>query len=1367
MSNTTSSTFARAEPWTLLWLRSGLATRCTRAGGALRRWKLSAALLVCAAACGAAYGTPTTATWNGSTANWSTGADWSTSPYYPQADNPTGVYYVAQINQSGAGPYTLTLDSSFNSSTPLYVDGITINNANATFDQPGGTFADLSQLDVSGTPPGALNVQAGTYELAGGTLADAVLTVGGTGVFNLTSGTFQNVTLGSAITLNNSSSYLYIANTAANPTGLIANGNGITLSGNSSLLDFQDAYSSGYIGQTIDNTAINLTGNGAYVEGGSGTLTIGAHATIAGLAANSSNILGGSDIVNNGVIDASTSANGETLYLDPSSFTNNGTISVDANLQLSATTWSNTNTGLIRVSSGGVADFFGTWSNTGTIQGASGATFNLDGTFHPADVGLASSGTNGTFTPNGSTVNLTGTLDNTSNTLTFGSGSGVWNLTNNGTIQNGTLIVNNQTNGQPYLEIQNGTFQNVTLGSNLTLNNNSAFLSLANTVANPNGLTTNNYGVTLSGNSSSLDFQEAYSSGYVGQTIDNTAINLTGAYAYVEGGSGTLTIGAHATIAGLAANSNNTLGGSDIVNNGVIDASTSANGETLYLNPSSFTNNNLISVSANLQLDATNWSNTSTGLITVSSGVATFSGNWSNTGAIQGFGATFNLDGTFHPADVGLASSGTNGTFTPNGSTVNLTGILDNTSNTLTFGSGSGVWNLKGGTIQNGTVVVNNQTNGQPYLEIQNGTFQNVTLGGNLTLNNSNASLNITNTVANPTGLTPNNYGVTLSGANSNLYFTDAYNSGTSQYVGQTIDNTAINLTGAGAYVEGGSGTLTIGAHATIAGLAANSSNTLGGSDIVNNGVIDASTSANGETLYLNPSSLTNNNLISVSANLQLDAANWSNTSTGLITVSSGVATFSGNWSNTGTIQGFGATFNLGGTFHPADVGLASSGTNGTFTPNGSTVNLTGILDNTSNTLTFGSGSGVWNLKGGTIQNGTVVVNNQTNGQPYLEIQNGTFQNVTLGSNLTLNNSSASLSIANTVANPNGLITNGNGITLSGSLFFTDAYSSGYVGQTIDNTTINLTGAGAYVNGGSGTLTIGTNATIAGLAANSRNTLGGSDIVNNGVINSGANGESIYLDPTTFSNNGVLEATNGGSLSVSVGFTNTGTVDVGGASTLTIEGNYTQVSPGTTTVNGSLVLDYGGSLSIATGTTVDISNTSASTVNANVLINYGSAGSPNSAIRNYLISGYNAGAWNGPGISSTAASASRGVYSLGYADGADGVAYLNSTTKLATDQEKIMYTLGGDANLDGTVTLSDFAILRSNFGKTGMQWDQGDFNYDGTVSLSDFAILRSNFGKTLGPAAAISSAPEPATLGLLAMGGLGLLVRRMRGRVKS
>ncbi len=50
-----------------------------------------------------------------------------------------------------------------------------------------------------------------------------------------------------------------------------------------------------------------------------------------------------------------------------------------------------------------------------------------------------------------------------------------------------------------------------------------------------------------------------------------------------------------------------------------------------------------------------------------------------------------------------------------------------------------------------------------------------------------------------------------------------------------------------------------------------------------------------------------------------------------------------------------------------------------------------------------------------------------------------------------------------------------------------------------------------------------------------------------------------------------------------------------------------------------------------------------------------------------------------------------------------------------------------DPNSDGFVDLSDFFIVRSNFGSTNATRAQGDLNSDGVVSLSDFYILRQNF----------------------------------------
>jgi len=85
--------------------------------------------------------------------------------------------------------------------------------------------------------------------------------------------------------------------------------------------------------------------------------------------------------------------------------------------------------------------------------------------------------------------------------------------------------------------------------------------------------------------------------------------------------------------------------------------------------------------------------------------------------------------------------------------------------------------------------------------------------------------------------------------------------------------------------------------------------------------------------------------------------------------------------------------------------------------------------------------------------------------------------------------------------------------------------------------------------------------------------------------------------------------------------------------------------------------------------------------------------------------------------------------------------------------------LPGDANQDEKVNLADFTILKANFGVDPAGWTAGNFNTDTTVNLADFTILKASFG--LGAPSA-GGVPEPATMGLLALGAAALLKRRPR-----
>ncbi len=98
------------------------------------------------------------------------------------------------------------------------------------------------------------------------------------------------------------------------------------------------------------------------------------------------------------------------------------------------------------------------------------------------------------------------------------------------------------------------------------------------------------------------------------------------------------------------------------------------------------------------------------------------------------------------------------------------------------------------------------------------------------------------------------------------------------------------------------------------------------------------------------------------------------------------------------------------------------------------------------------------------------------------------------------------------------------------------------------------------------------------------------------------------------------------------------------------------------------------------------------------------------------------------------------------------------------DKVTVVYTVGGDANLDGVTDGADFGTVLANFGKTGMSWSNGDFNYDGTVNGADLGVVLANFGQHSSITAAV---PEPGTLALLVAGAFGLLAYARRQRRRS
>ena len=252
------------------------------------------------------------------------------------------------------------------------------------------------------------------------------------------------------------------------------------------------------------------------------------------------------------------------------------------------------------------------------------------------------------------------------------------------------------------------------------------------------------------------------------------------------------------------------------------------------------------------------------------------------------------------------------------------------------------------------------------------------------------------------------------------------------------------------------------------------------------------------------------------------------------------------------------------------------------------------------------------------------------------------------------------------------------------------------------------------------------------------------------------------------SGSNITASRNGVQITLS-GFTAVAVTDTASNDVLNFNGllalPFTFVNTGTSTVNvnsGTLTFaaDMGGTINVGnlsvsngagavitaattnTPTTLSLSTLSIGptgqfdVANNVVLINYGSAMTPISSIAGWISTGYQNGAWNGHGIISSIAYLHLTQYGLGYADSNDP----GNPANLPAGEIKIMYTLLGDTNLDGTVNSEDFTMFSQNLGQSGMMWDDGDFNYDGTVNSEDFTPLSNNLGQSTqiaaGPAGA-------------------------------
>jgi rhamnogalacturonan endolyase len=146
--------------------------------------------------------------------------------------------------------------------------------------------------------------------------------------------------------------------------------------------------------------------------------------------------------------------------------------------------------------------------------------------------------------------------------------------------------------------------------------------------------------------------------------------------------------------------------------------------------------------------------------------------------------------------------------------------------------------------------------------------------------------------------------------------------------------------------------------------------------------------------------------------------------------------------------------------------------------------------------------------------------------------------------------------------------------------------------------------------------------------------------------------------------------------------------------------------------------------------TIDSTSTLDLTDN-DMAILYGSGTSPLSAVNAQLLAAYDGGLWNNAGLTSSIAATQSGRTELGFGEASTlGLTTFDGLT-LGGNAVLVKYTVGGDANLDGTIGLADYNAVLANYNGTRDTWTSGSFDYSGSVGLTDYNTIIANYNETL------------------------------------